>query len=252
MEVRPLPFIGRHWLIQLWEDASFLKSPWKPANRNIHRLQMDSHHLGQHFKSDFNLFSQRPSVQSGCSLWVLLGAGWLCLFQLCWPVCRDFVKESTFTHIICPSSPYLFSGFSRKPSCAHWFQDHVVRGCHWGRVVEHLASQYWPASHRPQSHALSVWAAEPWTNYLPVLDFSLFIDGMRPRLTFSASQQGLSGISIHSKFSGREEGILVASVCQRVTSFIKYFPAVWGQSYLESLITTGLEAKVLFNLEVQY
>lgn len=176
----------------------------------------------------------------GALSWVLLPGCRVVSPQLCWSVCHGFVKESTFTELTCPSYPYLFPGFSRKPSCAHRFQDHVVKGCHWGRVVEHLASQHWAASHRPRSHALCVWVAEPWTNYPPVLDFSLFIGGMRPRLTFSASQQGLSGISIHSKFSGTEEGILVASVCQRVISLIKYFPAVCGQSYLKSLITTGI------------
>lgn len=75
--------------------------------------------------------------------------------------------KNPYVYRDCLSSSCLFPGFS----CARWSKGHMGIDCHWGRVNTRLHNTGWAAGHRPHSHAPSVWAVEPWTKYLLVLDF---------------------------------------------------------------------------------
>lgn len=130
----------------------------------------------QHFKSDFSAllpkaFCKIPRAPSESSSLGAQGFLLSCadLFAVVlWKKKKKTktnkqTKIPTFTETL--FSPYLFPGFS----CARWSQGHVGIDCH--PVNTRLHCTGWAAGHRPQSHAPSVWAIEPWTNYLLVLDF---------------------------------------------------------------------------------
>lgn len=123
-KMRLLPFSGRHWLTHQEGATSCLYScvSLEAFQRNIHRLQIDLHSLGQHV-IPISVSSPVGLLQN--SNYFLLSFPFL-LSNSCYLVLFVYLltlTKSTFTKLIYPSRPYLFSSLLND---FNWLLSHNI------------------------------------------------------------------------------------------------------------------------------